>query len=234
MVSPPATTTEIIQLTAPSHFPIKLTPSNFSVWRRQVQSTLIGFNLLGFIDGSVQEPAAFNDSARTVANLAHLVWYRQDQIIISALLGSCCDTIQPLISTAKTANDAWKRLLASYASATRGRIISLKAKLTKNPRGARSVTAYLNDMRSIADELALAQCPVSDEDLVVYVLTQLGEEYNSIMSAVRIRETPISLGELADIRTDHERQLKEADDARQSLMASANITQRGSFGSRNQ
>ncbi|XP_019163068.1 PREDICTED: probable LRR receptor-like serine/threonine-protein kinase At3g47570 [Ipomoea nil] len=195
MASPPATTTEIIQLTAPSHFPIKLTPSNFSVWRRQVQSTLIGFNLLGFIDGSVKEPAAFNDSARTVANPAHLV---------------------------------------CYACATRGRIISLKAKLTKNPRGVRSVTAYLNDMRSIADELALAQCPVSDEDLVVYVLTQLGEEYNSIMSAVRICEIPISLGELADILTDHERQLKDADDARQSLMASANITQHGSFGSRNQ
>ncbi|XP_019199624.1 PREDICTED: uncharacterized protein LOC109193237 [Ipomoea nil] len=235
MASTPANTTEVIQLTVPSHFPIKLTPSNFSVWRRQVQSTLIGFNLLGFIDGSVKEPAAFNDSAHTIANSAHLVWYRQDQIIINALLVSCCDTIQPLIiSTAKIANDAWQRLLVSYASATRGRIISLKAKLRKNPRGARSVTAYLNDMRSIADELALAQCPVSDEDIVVYVLTQLGDEYKSIMSVVRIRETPISLGELADILTDHERQLKEADDAHQSLMTSANITQRGSFGSRNQ
>ncbi|XP_019160764.1 PREDICTED: uncharacterized protein LOC109157319 [Ipomoea nil] len=117
---------------------------------------------------------------------------------------------------------------------SRGCIISLKAKLTTNPRGSRSITAYLTDMRAIADDLALAQCPVTDEDLVVYVLTQLGEEYNSIISAVRVRETPISWGELVDILTDHERQLKVADDTRQSLLATANATQRTSSSWNNQ
>ncbi|XP_019167693.1 PREDICTED: uncharacterized protein LOC109163407 [Ipomoea nil] len=89
-------------------------------------------------------------------------------------------------------------------------------------------------MRAIADDLALAQCPVTDEDLIVYVLTQLGEEYNSIISAVRVRETPISWGELADILTDHERQLKVADDTRQSLLAIANATQWTSSSRNNQ
>ncbi|XP_019172464.1 PREDICTED: uncharacterized protein LOC109167849 [Ipomoea nil] len=83
-------------------------------------------------------------------------------------------------------------------------------------------------MRAIADDLALAQCPVSDEDLLVYILTQLGEEYNSIISAVRVREKPLSLGELADVLTDYERQLKDADDSRQLLLATANATQRTS------
>lgn len=225
--------TEIIQLTAPANFPIKLTSSNFPVRRCQVQSTLIGHNLLGYIDGSIIEPTKFSDTARTNTNLCHLIWYRQDQIIISALLGNCSNTIQPLISSAKTSYDAGLRLVASYASASRGRIISLKAKLTKNSKGARSITAYLNDMRSITDDLALAQSLVSDEDLVVYILTQLGEEYNSIISAVRIRENPISLGELGDVLTDHERQLKEADDARHTLVATANVAQRTSFSPRN-
>ncbi|XP_019184787.1 PREDICTED: uncharacterized protein LOC109179746 [Ipomoea nil] len=126
-----------------------------------------------------------------------------------------------------TAHDAWQRLVAGYASASRGRIISLKAKLTRNPSGFRSISAYLNDMRAITDDLALAQCPVSEDDLLVYILTQLGEEYNSIISAVRVREKPLSLGELADVLTDHERQLKDADDSRQ-LLATANATQRTS------
>ncbi|XP_019177846.1 PREDICTED: uncharacterized protein LOC109173040 [Ipomoea nil] len=204
-------TTEVIQLHATTHFPIKLTPTNFPVWRRQVHATLVGLDLLGYVDSSIMEPAKFTDSANTVANPSHFVWYRQDQTIVSALLGSCTDTIQPVISSATTARDAWQRLIASYASASRGRIISLKAKLTTDPRGSRSITAYLTDMRAIADDLALAQCPVTDEDLVVYVLTQLGEEYNSIISAVRIRETPVSWGELADSLTDHECQLKVAD-----------------------
>ncbi|XP_019157579.1 PREDICTED: uncharacterized protein LOC109154178 [Ipomoea nil] len=88
-------------------------------------------------------------------------------------------------------------------------------------------------MRSIDDVLALAQCPISDEDMVVYILTQLEDEYSSIVSVVRIRDKPISLGELADALTDHERQLTEVDDARQSLLATANASQRGPLASRN-
>ncbi|XP_019164601.1 PREDICTED: uncharacterized protein LOC109160809 [Ipomoea nil] len=56
---------------------------------------------------------------------------------------------------------------------------------------------------------------MSEEDLLVYILTQLGEGYNSIISTVRVREKPLSLGELVDVLTDHERQLKDADEARQ-------------------
>ncbi|XP_019183729.1 PREDICTED: uncharacterized protein LOC109178647 [Ipomoea nil] len=131
-----------------------------------------------------------------------------------------------------TAHDAWQRLIASYASASRGRIISLKAKLTRNPRGSRSITTYLNDMRAIADDLALAQCPVSDKDLLVYVLTQLGEDYSSITSAIRVREKPLSFGELAAVLTDHEGQLTDADALRQSFFTTTNVTQRTSSPSR--
>ncbi|XP_019161381.1 PREDICTED: uncharacterized protein LOC109158017 [Ipomoea nil] len=187
------TTNDIVQLNAPSNFPIKLTSINFPIWRRQVQFKLIGFNLFGYVNGSIKEPTKFTDTAQTTPNQAHLTWYRQDQIITSALLGSCSDTIQPLIASASTASDAWQQLVANYASASRGRIISLKAKLSRNPKGSPSVTAFLSDMRSIANNLALAQCPVSDEDMVVYVLTQPGDEYSSIVSAVRIRDKPIPL-----------------------------------------
>ncbi|XP_019189255.1 PREDICTED: uncharacterized protein LOC109183646 [Ipomoea nil] len=209
-------------------FPIKLTAVNFPVWRCQIHATLVGFNLFGYVDGTTKQPAKFADPAQTSVNPAHLAWYRQDQVIVSALLGSCTDTIQPLISAATTAHDAWQRLAASYASASRGRIISLKAKLTRNRRGSQSITTYLNDMRAITDDLALAQCLVSDEDLTFYVLTQLGEDYNSITSAIRVREKPLSFGELADVLTDHERQLKNADALRQSFLTTANVTQRTS------
>ncbi|XP_019170545.1 PREDICTED: uncharacterized protein LOC109166110 [Ipomoea nil] len=228
------TTNDVIQLNAPSNFPIKLTPTNFPVWKLQVQSTLIGFNLLSYIDDSIKEPTKFSGAEQTTSNPAHLTWYRQDQIITNALLGSCSDTIQPLISSAPTASDAWQRLVASYASASRGQIISLKAKLTKNPKGDRLVTAFLTNMRSTPDDLALAQSPVSDDDMVVYVLTQLGDEYRPIVSVVHVHDTPISLGELANVlTTDHKRHLKEPEEVRQSLLATANATERSFWASPN-
>ncbi|XP_019162228.1 PREDICTED: uncharacterized protein LOC109158791 [Ipomoea nil] len=223
-----STTTTIIQLNAPTHFPIRLTTVNFLVWQRQIHATLVGFNLFGYVDGTTKEPAKSTNHAQTSVNPAHLAWYRQDQVIFSALLGSCIDTIQPLISSATTTHDTWQRLVASYASVSRGRIISLKAKVKRNPRGSRSITTYLNDMRAIADDLALAQCPVFDEDLIVYVLTQLGEDYSSITSAILVREKHLSFGELADVLTNHERQLTDTDALRQSFFTTANVTQRTS------
>nr|GEW18358.1 hypothetical protein [Tanacetum cinerariifolium] len=109
--------------------------------------------------------------------------YRQDQTLLSAILGSCSDIIQPIISSASSSKEAWERLLHSYANASRSRIISLKSKLAKNLKGNKSVAEFLNEMRSIADELALIQNPISEEDLVVHIITQLGDEFNSLTYA---------------------------------------------------
>ncbi|XP_019181976.1 PREDICTED: uncharacterized protein LOC109177131 [Ipomoea nil] len=216
----------IVHLNAPTHFPIKLTTSNFPVWRRQIKSTLIGFNLDGYITGMVKASSQYLGDTQTNINPAYTLWFRQDQILFSAILGSCLDTLQPLISSAPRAHDAWKRLASSCAatSHTRGRVVSLKAKLAKNLKGSRTIIEYLRDMHAIADDLALVQSLVYDEDLTVHIITQLGDEYNAIVAAIRVRETPISLGELSDVLTDFERVLKEGDATQQVGMVTANVT----------
>ncbi|GFP97214.1 hypothetical protein PHJA_001865500 [Phtheirospermum japonicum] len=79
----------------------------------------------------------------------------------------------------------------SYANTSRGRVVSLKAKLAKNSKSGKLVIEFLHEMRAIADDLALAQSPISEEDLVVHVITQLGSEFNSIVVALRVCETPL-------------------------------------------
>ncbi|KAL6538966.1 hypothetical protein OROMI_025292 [Orobanche minor] len=206
-MAPITESTSVVQLNAPTNFPIKLTASNFSVWSRQVQSTLIGLDLIGYIDGTLTAPAKFTDTAGTNPNPLYSIWYRQDQILISALLGSLSDPIQPTISTAVSSREAWTKLQAAYASTTPGRILSLKSQLAKNSRGTRSIAEYLKEMTDIADSLALAGHPVSETDLVSSVITQLGDEYQSVYSALRVRESAITMADLADILQDIERLL---------------------------
>ncbi|XP_019195698.1 PREDICTED: uncharacterized protein LOC109189542 [Ipomoea nil] len=219
-------TTQIVHLNAPTHFPIKLTNANFPIWRNQVESTLIGLDVIGFVDGSIKAPERLSDAATNTINPLYRIWNRQDRIILSALLGSVSETLQPVISSASSATDAWSRLATCCAASSRSRIVSLKAKLAKNPRGSRSIDTYMRDMRAIADDLALAQNPISEEDLVVHIFTQLGDEYNPIVAVVRVRTTPISFSELSDVLTDYERLLKDNEGAHQSLIATANATQR--------
>ncbi|VFQ97890.1 unnamed protein product [Cuscuta campestris] len=219
--------TPVVQLHSKTHFPIKLNNTNFAIWQRQVQSTLIGLDLLGFVDGSVATPSC--SQADGTFNPCYSVWYRQDQSIIGALLGSCSDTIQPLISNTGTAREAWLNLHSSFASASRGRVLSLKSKLGKNPRGNRSITEYLYEMRSLANELALVQNPISEEDLVVHVLNQVGKAYDPHTSGARFREQTISFTELGDVLRDIEEKLQASDAATQTIVATANSTQRATL-----
>lgn len=64
-------------------------------------------------------------------------------------------------------------------------------------------------MKTISDELALAQSPIEEEDLIVHILGQLGEDYTHIAAALKIRDTSITFPDLFNKLVDHERTLKD-------------------------
>ncbi|GKC07292.1 retrovirus-related pol polyprotein from transposon RE1 [Tanacetum coccineum] len=140
--------------------------------------------------------------------------------------------IQPLISSAESSSEAWERLSQSYANSSRSRIISLKAKLASTPKENKSIAEFLNEMRSIADELALTQNPISEEDLVVHIITQLGDEYNSIVAAIKEKDSA-SLPVIPTINATHRRNSK-APQFQKSFQAynSNNRKSRGGYGNR--
>lgn len=84
-------------------------------------------------------------------------------------------------------------------------------------------------MKNIADDLALAQSPADEEDLIVHILGQLGDDYTHIASALKIRDTPIKYPDLFDKLLDHERTLKDTHTS--SVIAIVNSTHK--FSSRN-
>ncbi|KAJ0545685.1 putative RNA-directed DNA polymerase [Helianthus annuus] len=215
----------VVQLAASTHFTITLTGDNFPTWRKHVYSTLVGLDLVHFITGTKPTPAEFLDADSTKPNPEYYPWFRQDQIILASLLGSCSPTIQPTIASADTAREAWELLVTSYANSSQSRIISLKSKLASNPRGTRTITEYLRDMKSIADELALVQHPVKDEDLMVHILCQLGEEYKNVAQSLRLLNSKLTFPELFEKLVDIERELHQTTVA-SPLMATANFTQR--------
>nr|GEY47213.1 hypothetical protein [Tanacetum cinerariifolium] len=68
---------------------------------------------------------------------------------------ACCNGGYPVLNRRKTKED----------DPDQARIISLKAKLASTSKGNKSIAEFLNEIRSIANELALTQNPISEEDL---------------------------------------------------------------------
>nr|GEY12844.1 putative zinc finger, CCHC-type [Tanacetum cinerariifolium] len=97
---------------------------------------------------------------------------------------------------------------------------------SENDSGRLSAAPDLSTSVSITDELALIQNPISEEDLVVHIITQLGDEINSLVAAIKVRESPITYSNLFDKLTDFERMLKEKDSTSLPIIPTVNVIQR--------
>ena len=102
------TMTSIVEVTTHTHFPIILTVTNFPVWRKQVVATLTRLGLDGYIKDSIEAPPKVMSTDNTKSNPTYILWFRQDQIILGALLGSYSETIQPIVLSVETAQQAFK------------------------------------------------------------------------------------------------------------------------------
>lgn len=63
---------------------------------------------------------------------------------------------------------------------------------------------------------------------MVHILSQLGDDYSTIVAAIKVRDTSLSYSELFDRLTDFERALKETSLSSDSIPAIVNYTSRNS------
>ncbi|CAL1413047.1 unnamed protein product [Linum trigynum] len=73
---------QIITLNRASQLPTKLSGDNFPTWRAQLFTLLRGLDLLRFLDDTHPERAA------TASAAVRTHWFRQDQLLLHAILAS--------------------------------------------------------------------------------------------------------------------------------------------------
>lgn len=147
-------------------------------------------------------------------------------MILHAIIASSTESLIPSITTAKTSMEAIAKITSLFASKTRSRIMSLKKKLSQLQQGSKTVVEYIQQMKNTVDELAMAQAPVDENDLIIFILNGLSTEYREISTAIRARESAISLEVLHDKLTDFE-QVIHQDDAIIACTVTANIEKKG-------
>lgn len=189
--------TPIITINAANIINEKLTPSTFPQWRAQFEALLIGYDLMNFVTGDLQYPIIDEENLAT-SKAMNSHWIRQDKLILHALLAPTSTTITPLFASCKTSHEAWTKLTRLYAGKSRTRVMQLKEDLKLKNSGNRTVTEFLQAIKLIADELAIIDHPISDEDLSLYILNGLGPKYREIAALIRARENSLTFEELHD------------------------------------
>ena len=175
-ISTSTTDSPIITINATTTINEKLTPSTFPQWRAQFEALLIGYDLIDFVTG-VKKCLAIDATNSAASKAANSHWVRQDKLILHTILASTSITITHLLAAYKTSHEAWTTLNRLYTGKSRTRAIQFKEDLTLSTRGTRTVTEFLHRIKVIADELAIIDHPVSDDDLTLYILNGLGPEF---------------------------------------------------------
>ncbi|KAK1610011.1 hypothetical protein QYE76_033684 [Lolium multiflorum] len=184
----------------------KLTRQNFPLWRSMVLPAIRGAQLVGLLDGSDAEPAkelppsaaenAADDQAQPVPSPAYAAWLARDQSVLSYLLQSLSLEILPHVHQIEHSAGVWKALEEMFAAQSEARVTNLLVALANTKKLQMTTSEFLTKMQGFADELVSAGHPLQDRQLVSYILAGLGSGYNSLVAALGVAPTPISLSML--------------------------------------
>ncbi|RLN35346.1 uncharacterized protein C2845_PM03G10830 [Panicum miliaceum] len=176
----------------------KLTRTNYSIWEAQILSAVKGACVYGHLTGSMVVPKKeiAAKEGKQVLNPAFEEWEARDQQILSFLFAGVSRDILSHIAKSKTAQAAWAKIEAMFASQTRARAVNLRIALANTKKGNLSATEYFTKMKGFSDEMAAAGRSITDDELVEYILTGLPAEYESLVTSLVTRVESVTLDEL--------------------------------------
>jgi hypothetical protein len=122
IVPPPSPSTSPINNTAALNaaITIKLDQDNFLLWKAQALPALYSHDVYGFVDGTKAAPrkkvAAAEGRSEQVANPEYATWFRQDQQVLSGLLGSLTPVVMGHVFLLKTSAEVWGVLDRMFSS----------------------------------------------------------------------------------------------------------------------
>ncbi|CAN0829352.1 Retrovirus-related Pol polyprotein from transposon RE1 [Linum grandiflorum] len=188
---------------------IKLDRDNYSLWRPIALSTLEAFNLESHVLAP-QPPSTtrFVTSAAGEAveepNPSYTTWKQKDRFVLLWLRSTLSERALSVVVRATTAHLAWQTIDRSFQAQTRARRMQLKVQLQSMSKGSLSMFEYLEKKRAIADSLADDPNPVSDEDLIGYILTGLDSSYDAFVTAFMMKIEDVNVDQLVGLLLQEE------------------------------
>lgn len=168
---------------------LKLSSSNYLLWKTQFESFLSSQCLLGFLNGDSLRPAPTittrdGDVVTEAANPEFTKWVRRDQLVMAWLFGSLSEEALRSVYGLNSAQEVWLTLGKKYNRVSATRKLDLHCKLQGMTKNQKPMLEYLSDIKSICDQLDSIGSPITDQEKIYGALSGLGREYESISTII--------------------------------------------------
>ncbi|RVW53058.1 Retrovirus-related Pol polyprotein from transposon RE1 [Vitis vinifera] len=130
---------------------IKLSSSNYLLWKSQLLPLLESQDLLAYVDGTLVPPPP-------------------DQRLLCLLLSSLTEEAIAVVVGLSTAREVWLALENTFSHHSKARELRLKDDLQLMKRGTKPVAEYARTFKTLCDQLHAIGRPVEDTDKVHWFL----------------------------------------------------------------
>ncbi|XP_071680324.1 uncharacterized protein [Lolium perenne] len=120
-------------------------------------------------------------------------WLSRDQIVLSYLLQSLSREILPHVHRIEHTAGVWPALQEMFAAQNEAKVNNLLVALANTKKLQMTTSEFLSKMQGFADDLIAAGDPLTNRQLVSYILAGLGSDYNALVAALGVATTPITL-----------------------------------------
>ncbi|XP_071680102.1 uncharacterized protein [Lolium perenne] len=177
IISSPATT-----IAAPAVVPtiaVRLDRNNYMLWRALTLTNFSGASLHGHLDGTTAAPSKTlteggGADARVVDNPDYHRWWTQDQKVLGLLLSSMTEDIVCQLLGCPTAAAAWSAVQSMFGAQNRAGVQHMKRQIQALKKQDMTAGEYMQKVKALADAMATAGSPLSDDDIIDYMLIGSG------------------------------------------------------------
>ncbi|KAF6173286.1 hypothetical protein GIB67_026981 [Kingdonia uniflora] len=130
--------------TTPIHhlISVKLDQTNYLLWLTQFKPLLKGYDLEGYVDGTLVCPPRTLSNIDTTINPAFLAWTKQDQNLLGWLLSSLSESVLAQVVGLDSSRVVWSSLDKQFASKSRARKMQIRRELQTIRKGSKTMSQY--------------------------------------------------------------------------------------------
>ncbi|RVW82846.1 Retrovirus-related Pol polyprotein from transposon TNT 1-94 [Vitis vinifera] len=140
---------------------------------------------------NIQENSSHDELCdQGVLNSAYVVLQYKDQTMLGWIVSFLSPSIVYTIYGLETSRLAWQGLNSSFAVPSTSQISLIKRKFQSFQQGSMSCQSFLDEVKSLSDELSAVGKPIEDFDLILSVLNGLNSFFHSFVTTYMLLPLP--------------------------------------------
>ncbi|KAK5839033.1 hypothetical protein PVK06_007789 [Gossypium arboreum] len=188
---------------------VKLDESNFVQWQQHPRLIIEGYELNGFIEGTLPALPQLVPSPEgpLVLNPEALAFLQQEKLLASWFLSTISGSLLSRFTDAKTTCDVWSTATRLFAVVASAKLSRLRHEPHSIKKGHMTIKEYVLKIQNTYALLDTSRSRISKVEKVEIILTRLSSEYDAMLTLASFSSKLLPLQKLVDVLLEYETRL---------------------------